>query len=131
MLLLNGLSNRISKRCSGAWSVEVDLPGIYTFRLRRWPEELPIPLEAVVSDKCASNLDAPEERRAVALHPKSAHISISGIVVDTAVKPGMEEAVIEVELPQSTTSDLKAWFTMEDDEQMCAYYVVVERLSAD
>jgi hypothetical protein len=108
---------RDAMRSTGHWAVDVERPGRYTFELRRWPEELGLPIDAVLQDE-ASN----------AINPSQARISI-GDFAATADVPGDADSVgFEADLLPGRT-DLEAWFMDSDGEERGAYYVYVERVS--
>ncbi len=114
---------------SGNWCVEIETPGTYTFKLRRWPEELPIPLEGVVSNECTETLVYPTAgRKAVKLAPKTAGIRIFDQEVEVEPSPGSEEATITLDISQAGITTFEAWFIMDDDKKMGAYFVVVEKV---
>lgn len=117
-------------KTSGQWNVEVERPGRYRFSLRRWPEELPLPIEHQLSTGEAIQLAlyCPYRQRGV-LRPAEATIKIFGKEYRTNVKKGAQAAMCEIDLESAGKSLLEAFFTEQNEERFGAYYVVVERLS--
>ncbi|HDZ20125.1 hypothetical protein LCGC14_0016790 [marine sediment metagenome] len=116
-------------KSTGRWTVRVARDGRYRFRLRRWPKELGLAIDADVDDQEAGRhiYASPEGARA-AIHPTGARLGVSGQQWTCEIAPGDIEATFEIDLAAMETTTLDAWFTSAGDE--CgAYYVYVERLT--
>lgn len=115
-----------AKRSSGKWNVDVETPGRYRFSLRRWPEELPLAIDGMVSVECvASLIYGPGERKAI--KPSKARVTIFDQETTTNVLPEHESAVLELDIKNTGETVLEACF-IEKGEEYGAYYVIVERL---
>jgi len=114
---------------SGRWRVEVERAGRYSFRLRRWPEELPIPMRENVSAEFAESAVYPGAER-VDVFPVEARLALGALSWKTPVSPEREEAVFEIELDAATECDMEALFIDKEGEPRGAYYVIVERIPA-
>jgi arylsulfatase A-like enzyme len=119
-----------AQKATGRWAVEVERAGRYRFSLRRWPEELPLPIDEALSreeaDKLGYARQIPECR---ALHPVKARLRIFDEEQWAQVEPGVQEVRFELPLDRTGETQLEAWFVEEAGEECGAYYVVVERLS--
>ncbi|MFW6133681.1 MAG: arylsulfatase [Planctomycetota bacterium] len=117
-----------AKRSTGQWTVRVARAGRYRFRLRRWPEELGLPVDADVdADEARRHIYAPPDGPHAAIHPTGARLGIAGAEWTRPVAPGDMEATFEVDLEPCERTALDAWFT-DGDDACGAYYVYVERL---
>ncbi len=116
-----------AQKSTGQWNVEVEKPGRYRFRLRRWPEELPIPMDGMVSDEFARTCVYPGAiRKRIA--PKRARLSLFGNEHCVDVQPGREGVSVELNLEQTGPTVLEAWFEDASGEERGAYYVYAERV---
>ena len=115
------------KKSTGTWNVDIEETGTYKFALRRWPEELPIPIEAMVSKRCAKEIVYPNALRKV-LRPTEARIKIFGKKEIKQVDLQEEEVVFEFELNKTGKTQLDAWFINSNGEEQGAYYVVCEKI---
>lgn len=118
---LNGAGN------TGFWNVKVVEAGQYEVRLRRWPIEADTPIDAGLPP----GPDVPGERafRAVpgqVIRPVTASLTIGDLRVSSAVQPGDDDVLFEVELPAGRTR-MSALFTTEDGTEYGAYYAYVRR----
>jgi len=116
-------------KSTGRWTVTVARGGRYRFRLRRWPEEFGLAIDADVDDQEAHrHIYAPPEGTHVAINPTGARLSVSGQQWTCDIAPGDVEATFEVDLAAAEKTALDARFTSRSEE--CgAYYVYVERLA--
>lgn len=110
---------------SGNWRVTIEKPGRYQFSLRRWPEELPIPIEGMVSSEFAKNCVYPGANR-VAIHPTSARLHIGDITMRQPVEQDSEAVVFECAIETVGDMTLEAWFIDEDGSERGAYYVIAK-----
>jgi hypothetical protein len=107
----------------------VEQPGEYTFSLRRWPEELALPIDEKVSPKDAdSHIYAPGNGESVAIDPTHALIKLYDQEWKQEVKPGAQAVTFSVNLEKTGVTELEAWFLDETGDEHGAYYVYVERL---
>lgn len=115
-------------RCSGRWTVEIEQPGNYTFALRRWPQELDLPLDAAPPDSETANL-APYMANAKArlINPRTACLTMFGRSRSADLQINAKEAVFELDIEQSGKTELEAEFELEDGSRQGAYYVYVRR----
>ena len=121
----------IAQKTTGNWWVDVEQPGTYRFALRRWPEEIDLPIDANLPPDQARSLahsTAPEDCRAI--KPLCATVCIFGDEHHVDISPGDREAAVTVTLEQSGETELSATFSDEFGEWQGAYYVRVERLPA-
>jgi len=107
---------RQAMKSTGRWAIKVEHDGHYTFRLRRWPTELGLPIDAILQDEAS-----------VGIAPSTARLSIGDFETTVDVQPGAESVLIEADLTAGRT-ELEAWFIDEDDDERGAYYVYVERV---
>ena len=111
---------REASRCSGAWAVDIEQDGFYELRLRRWPAELGLPLDAALEDDGAPG---------IALDVVSAHVTIGAVERTQPVQAGAEDALFTVPL-QAGRARLEATFIDREGDERAAYYVYVKRLDA-
>jgi hypothetical protein len=116
-----------AKKSTGSWCVRVEQSGTYRVRLRRWPEELGLPLDATAppeqADPVPYTADASSER----IEPVQARVTVFGRERMVDVEPGAEEATVTMKLGPGETW-LDAWFIDATGEERGAYYVYAERL---
>jgi len=105
---------RQAMKSTGRWAVQVERAGRYELRLRRWPRELGLPIDAVLQEE------------SVAIHPTRARVKIGEIEQTAEVSPGADEVSFTLDL-QAGRADLEAWFADESGDERGAYYVYVER----
>jgi len=110
---------------SGFWAVEVHEAGTYRIELRRWPQEVGLPIDAPLPEDpwvTDNRLQEP----GVAIHPVEARLSLGGIERTVPIAPGDLGATFDVEL-KAGPDEMYAWFRDEDGTLRSAYYVYVER----
>ena len=119
-----------AQKSTGRWTVDVEQPGRYRFTLRRWPEELGLPIDACISLAEAEQLTfAREDSPPAAIHPHRARLRLFNWEQTVAVKPGDEAVAFECDTQQTGVTRLEAWFIDEQGDERGAYYVHVERLA--
>jgi hypothetical protein len=119
----------LAHKSTGRWTVDVEQPGEYTFSLRRWPEELALPIDEKVSPKDAdSHIYAPGNGESVAIDPTHALIKLYDQEWKQEVKPGAQAVTFSLNLEKTGVTELEAWFLDETGDEHGAYYVYVERL---
>jgi hypothetical protein len=119
-----------AQKSTGKWAVHVEKPGTYRFALRRWPEELNLPINQAIDEKMAQSV-APYGRQEVEcaiICPVKAKFKIFDMEWETIVHDGDLEAVFNVTLDKAGETSLEASFIDDKEEQRGAYYVYVERL---
>lgn len=118
-----------ARKATGNWYVNVERPGKYRFALRRWPIELPLAIEDMVSKDCAESLayGGPETARNK-IHPDTATLELFGEEHTKPVEVGRESVVFELDLQQTGKTQLEAWFLKDNEKLTSAYYVEVEYL---
>ena len=118
-----------AQKSTGVWSVDVEQAGRYRFALRRWPEELNLPIDAGISREEAGRL-APytKEFTPKAIRPTKATLKIFGAELEIDIAPNMLEAVAELDIAETGETQMEAWFHNDSGEKQGAYYVYAERL---
>jgi len=124
----------IAKRSTGRWTVDVERGGTYTFSLRRWPEELGLPIDGKVPPEDAdSHIYAKGDGMSAKIEPVRARLKLFNNEWTAEVEKGAEEVKFTVNLDKTGVTQLEAWFMMEDTDdtgqpdECGAYYVYVER----
>lgn len=110
---------------NGFWRVRVDRPGTYAVRLRRWPRETGLAINAQASFQ-------PPEKSWHPIVPGNltatrARLRLGNIDQTLPVLAGAAEVVFQAELPPGSGC-LQTWFLDEAGNSRGAYYVEVERL---
>ena len=119
----------LAERSTGQWTVDVEQPGTYRFSLRRWPEELNLPIDAGISpDAARRHIYAEPNGRCNTIQPDTAILRIFELEEQKSVASGDTEVTFELALAETGITELEAWFVEEDGKQQGAYYVAVERL---
>lgn len=113
---------------TGLWSVEVAEAGSYRISLRRWPEELDLPIIEVPKGKdLERSIRADTTGKHRRIEATSARLRIAGVEANKQVLANDKEIVFEIDLPDGLT-DLEADFFDNEGKQQGAYYVYVERV---
>jgi arylsulfatase B len=114
-------------RNTGFWNVYVHEAGQYEVRLRRWPEEANLAINASLPPGAdVPGVKAYRTSAGQAINPSQASLSIAEIEMETEVKPGDHEAVFNLELPKGKTRML-ALFHGAKGQEHGAYYVYVTK----
>lgn len=117
------------QKAIGHWKVKFEKAGKYRFSLRRWPKELPLPIEGTVSKECSESLAYGSKGiEHVCIRPNRASLEIFGKKYYVDVDPTHESANFEIEVDNTGKTDLEAWFLNDDEGIVNAYYVEVELL---
>ncbi|MFK7734729.1 MAG: arylsulfatase [Pirellulaceae bacterium] len=115
------------KRSTGFWNVFVAEAGTYEFRLRRWPEETDLPINASLPPGApVPGVAAYRTQPGKAIAPIRASIAIADLKETKAIAAGEKEIVFELKLPAGKTR-LKTLFSTSDGEEFGAYFVYVEK----
>lgn len=116
-----------AQRSTGQWAVDVERPGRYTLSMRRWPEELGLPIDAVLPPEQAEAIPYTDGPDCSSITPVRARIGVCGREWVLPVETGQEEVRFEVDLKLAGQTRLDAWFADAEGEERGAYYVTVER----
>lgn len=115
-------------KTTGVWAVQIEKAGRFLIRLRRWPEELDLPITAIPdSEDLAKNKRHRASGQHVAINAKKAHLKIADVVLTKDVADTDKESVFELELP-AFIGTLEANFEDANGEIQGVYYVYVERM---
>jgi len=102
--------------------------GKYKLQLRRWPEEVNLPLNAGLPERPAiPGTSVKKSRSGKVLNIAEAGISIQNIELSRKVDPNAEFIEFRVEL-SSGEADLSTWFHLDSGETIGAYYVSIEKI---
>ncbi|WP_406683253.1 arylsulfatase [Seonamhaeicola sp. MEBiC1930] len=113
---------------NGYWLLKVANSGKYKLQLRRWPEEIKLPLNGVAPVRPAiPGTSVSESKASKALNIEMAKISIQGNELTKAVDSNQEFVEFEVELEKGNTT-LQTWFTLDNGTELGAYYVNVLKI---
>lgn len=104
-----------AKQSSGTWAIDVARAGRYTFRLQRWPDELNLPIDAVID-----NIDCR------GIHPVKAKIRIGEQQRESPVTSGEKAVTFTLHLEPGETR-LETWFMDAAGNSTGAYYVYIKR----
>ena len=114
---------------NGFWRVKVAEAGTYNLKLRRWPEETELALnaEAPIRQTLEGTSISPS-KEGKGLNIKHVRVKIQD--QDQSYKvtdPGAEYIEFNIDL-NAGESHLQTWFTLEDGTEIGAYYVKIEKL---
>ena len=114
-------------RNTGFWNVEVIEDGSYTFRLRRWPEEIDMPINASLPPGAAvPGQKAFRVTPGAAIHPTKAMIAIGDQESTKAIDAGAKEVSFNLKLKAGKTK-LTTQFIGDDGTIHGAYFVYVTK----
>lgn len=116
-------------KTSGFWNVDFVQEGRYRISLRRWPEELDLPIDGVITQENAEALAyGSKERGVVQIQPDSASLSFGDQRHQQDIAGGDRRVDFEVDVEAGGPTRLEAWFLQSGEPLTSAYYVEVERL---
>jgi len=119
----------LAMKSTGRWTVHVAEAGAYRFRLRRWPEELNLPIDAGVSpEEARRHIYASETATGNIITPTRAQLRIFDHEQIMPVEAGAREITFQLNLTRKGVTQLEAWFLGDDNARCGAYYVYVERI---
>ncbi|AWV97658.1 arylsulfatase [Arcticibacterium luteifluviistationis] len=119
---------RTGYKDNGYWLIRVAEKGKYSVKLRRWPVETKLALNAEAPIRPAKEgTSVRASKKGKALNITAARIAIQDLALSKEVDSNAEFTEFEVELEKGETH-LKTWFTLEDKEELGAYFVIVEKL---
>ncbi|MHA7944780.1 arylsulfatase [Formosa sp. 3Alg 14/1] len=113
---------------NGYWLIKVAEAGTYNLKLRRWPKETKLALgaeAAIRPDLPGTSVSASKKGKALSI--KNARIKIQDIEDEKAVDDTQEYVEFTVDL-KAGDSQLQTWFTLDNNEELGAYYVTAEKL---
>lgn len=129
---------RRGMRKNGCWYLEVKEPGSYKIILRRWPEQINVPIrKGVPAHQAFDDMSWVEDRQfwyyspieGVALPIVRARIKIDEFDLSSDVSENDTKISFTVPLEKGITK-LKTWFFDKEGESICgAYYVYLQRIS--
>jgi hypothetical protein len=105
---------RSGSQANGFWAVEIERDGTYEFELRRWPEEVNVPINAAIPG-------------GKAIAAASARLKIADVDVTRPVPKDARAVAFQVRL-QAGKARLQTWFTDDEGASRGAYYVYAKRL---
>ena len=118
-----------AQKSTGQWTVDVEKAGKYRFSLRRWPEELDLPVEAGVSpEEARQHIYAPDTGVCNTISPTHIRFRIFDHEEIFPLEQGAKEVTLHLTLTQTGITRLDAWFIGDNGDARGAYYVYVERL---
>ncbi len=113
---------------NGYWLLKVAEAGTYTIKLRRWPVETKLALNAEAPIRPAKEgTSVSASKMGKSLPIKNARIAIQDKELSKKVDPNSEYAEFKIDLKKGETQ-LKTWFTLNNDEELGAYFVVIEKI---
>ena len=120
-----------AQKATGSWCVNVEQAGRYRFALRRWPRELPLAIEGMVSQDCSEGLAyGSAECDRVTICPDTATLGLFGEKHSLPVELERESVAFELELKATGKTNLEGWFQKGEEIITSAYYIEVERLES-
>ncbi|SIS48264.1 Arylsulfatase A [Zobellia uliginosa] len=113
---------------NGYWALHVHETGSYEVKLRRWPEETRLSLNAKAPIRPAiAGTSVSESKPSVALNIEKARLKVQDFDKKVDVDPSAEYIKFTVRLTQGEAK-LQTWFTLDTGETLGAYFVSVEKL---
>ncbi len=118
---MNGKGN------TGFWNVKVFEPGEYQFRLRRWPEEVDLPIAAPLAPGApVPGAKAYRTADGLAIKPVKATLQIGDVTVTKPIGTNAKEVTFDLTV-KAGKKTLSASFESEDGTVHGAYFVYVTR----
>ena len=115
------------KDATGFWNVRVFEDGEYEFKLRRWPEEIDVAIDAPLSPgEPVPGARSYRQQKGVAISPVKATLKIADIEQTKPVSPGDKFVSFTVDLKAGITK-LHTRFIATDGTEHGAYFVYVEK----
>ena len=115
------------KKNTGFWNVKIFEAGDYEVRLRRWPIEADLPIDAPLA--AGANVPGARPFRATvgkAIQPTKASIKIGDVFAEATVEAGQKEVLFDVKLKAGKTQ-FTALFSSDDGVEHGAYYAYVKK----
>lgn len=123
ILVWNQKQIRTAPVANGFWTVDISQAGRYRFELRRWPQELDLPINA----SYINTFPNMEETHGVAITANSAQLTIGKVDETKPIHPGDKFVEFTVSLSKGP-AELRTFFHDPDGTKRGAYYVCVERI---
>jgi arylsulfatase A-like enzyme len=112
---------------TGFWNVRVVEDGEYEFRLRRWPQEADLPIDAPLAPGApVPGANAYRTAPGKPINPTKASLNIGDVAVSSSVPDGAKEVTFRLKLKAGKTQ-MSALFETADGEEYGAYYVYVTK----
>lgn len=113
---------------NGYWQIAVEDSGTYSIKLRRWPQETALALNASAPIRPAvEGTSVSASKPGKALKIEKARLKVQDYDETIAVDPNKEYIEFTVTLTKGETN-LQTWFTLDSKETLGAYFVSVEKL---
>ena len=116
---------RGSVKDSGTWHINVALPGMYDFTLRRWPEESGLGISDTAPAMHGIDGSWPEGK---ALPVHSASLKAGTLEARSPVEANASGQTFHIPLGAGSTTIKSWWYDKEKNALAGAYYLTVERL---
>ncbi|WP_105473659.1 arylsulfatase [Jejuia pallidilutea] len=112
---------------NGYWLVKVAETGKYSMKLRRWPKETGLSLNAEAPIRPAlEGTSVKATKKGIALNIVNARLKIQNYDEVKKVDASKEYVEFEVDL-QAGETKMQTWFTLNDGEELGAYYVDIKK----
>lgn len=112
---------------NGYWALSVKESGTYLVKLRRWPKETKLALNAEASIRPAKEgTTVKASKKGKALEIRKARLKVQETDIEKEVEPTKEYVSFTIDL-QKGEANLQTWFTLADGKSLGAYYVSVEK----
>lgn len=116
-----------AQKSTGTWAVEIEKTGTYRFSLRRWPADRDLAIDAVIPPEEARQLIySSEDWSGSRIAPSQATIKLFDQERLQTITPGDKEATFTIDISQTGTTLLEAWFIDDKGDRRGAYYVDAE-----
>lgn len=113
---------------NGYWLLQVKESGTYEIKLRRWPDETKLSLNAKAPIRPAlEGTSVSASKPGKALDIRKARLKVQDSDTEKEVHPDQEFVEFTVTLDQGE-ANLQTWFTLGSQETLGAYFVSVEKL---
>jgi arylsulfatase B len=112
---------------TGFWNVNIVEDGKYEVRLRRWPEEANLPINAALEPGAdVPGVKAYRTTNGRSIQPVRAQLEIGDVIAAKNFDANAKEVVFDLDLKKGKTR-MTAFFTTADDEIFGAYFAYVEK----
>ncbi|MBT9188771.1 arylsulfatase [Zobellia russellii] len=113
---------------NGHWALKIHEAGTYEVKLRRWPEETKLALNAKAPVRPAiPGTSVSKSKPSVALNIEKARLKVQDYDKTVPVDPTQEYVQFTVDLEQGE-AELQTWFTLDTEDTLGAYFVSLEKL---
>ena len=118
-----------AQKSTGTWAVDLEQPGTYRFSLRRWPADRDLAIdETIPSEEARQLVYASDDGTSTLVAPVQATIKLFGQEWQQTIVSGDKDVSFTVDVAQTGTTQLEAWFIDDQGDRRGAYYVDVERV---